>query len=1329
MAEHLINIITLDDDYTSVGYGTFNVGDRIRNYWDDSALAIKTYLENNTATSGGDLSDWGDTGEFETDASTWGGAEYAPGTLSRSSTVAHSGTYSALYTDLGTTNIRIIQQRISSYTVGNTYNISAWVYVPSTNPLFTIPGPVDVQFVIGTKTGGYYTVSMFGDPIVWSYDTWIEMQGRLTVIQDAAPNIYPTAVIKVVGGQPNSGGLMYIDDFKIIENTGFTSGDSVVTAGPNLGTLEKSQVQHFGSAYAKTDYECGYKFCDSTTLNTFTGTLLSPSFPYITRNQFANHSVCTVVVCDIQWVGNPAITAASSQFDSDGAVTVEATTSKSGLRYGLQGSVLIQPTYESLSNTSGTFTGLTSGIYTIWAVDSAQCAISVQVTIPVNVSNTPQPTVTGTYNEKYRMQFNSIHSNVTKRVKINERGFNGNFVEVKGGPDPFVRGKNLGSDINDKFSPLNPTYAIITLVSERDLNYIGLFSQDDRKFRVDYEKPSGTLYWRGFIVPSVFSEPYSTSAPYYTTIRVSDNLESLNEIEFRDRDGNKLKGDMTLMEILTLILDKLDLELPIRIGVNISEDNHTAVAPFEQTEIDVTGFREDDGTPWDCGRVLKFIMPLGATIRQDEGYWNIVRKEEETAQYNTRLYDSDGVFTSTGTKDPVLAISDPSLRINSIFAHQDHTLEMVPAYGKISVLHKLFPKQSIIESSGFEADDETPTGGFYGWSVDLTSASGAVAKRQEIIIDPAAKLLNDFLGNEKYSVKTGSSAIEFTGIENLPPTYVPADGGKTAYLNSSNYPIIFSNNDALSFSFKYRINIVQVDRNGVVTSTNIKSYDFPFWIRIGWRLKLGTTYFNDDIGWTTDSSWEWNYIWTKQYNEDITFQINRIDLVQSFVTTTSSISISFKIEGGDAIDFATEGVLAGKNTTKKGAGYKIRGHVAGFGYYYFILENGTEATSWPNIKRPSDYDASTNACFWRKENDNYIGEQYPVQAIYLDDVFLRVLPNRNDPPTEESISAVINENYKENLDVEIEYGDLPDASLNSKQYIYKNFFKDNDGNFTSTWTREAVSEALTTQRILLKSLVNQYRYPTFKISGTMLGFTDINFLTTLKHTQAAPAWTLSNEEFTGNSTGWSNTGSGTDWNYNSNNVRSVVTGDVNSKYFVQSLIGTAGHRISIEWSITRTTNSGVTGDWLACVLLSGGNVVQEVVLENGLIYDGTFGSIVKFSIANDFDQIGFYIRRISPSSGAGSTTYDIDYFRMVPLNIVRYYTPNALSISERHNTVNGEWMQLIPVTFSSDPNIDDSGEGNTDTEGGGGTGTGGSGSSYSGDYSSDYGNDFDTTLN
>jgi hypothetical protein len=1111
--------------------------------------------------------------------------------------------------------------------------------------------------------------------------------------------------IKLSGGTAITNGVIYFDEFYIKEDTGFTSGTTTLTAGAILPKLTEPDVNNNSGSFSGGKWNSGYQFCSGTTLNNFYGYLIASEFPYAIRNQQANHFACAPApwVCDLT-LKLLSITSATTQFSEDGAFEVEATTNAGDFRYAISET---NPLYSvGIGQATGVFSNLFPGTYKVWAVDEKQCAKNLTITVPYDVSNTPQPTTTNTYAEKYRMDYKDVRNAVTRRVSIWERNFNGTYVEVKGGVPPFER-TLTPSDLNDKFDPIRETASVVNFTSERDLQFIGLFSQDDRKFQVRYQNPVGTEQWRGYVVPSVFSEPYTRFPPYYTTIQVADGLTLLENEPFVDRDGNHYTGTITLIYIVSEILDKLDLDLSIRIGANISENSHNGVKPFEETQYKAISFYEEDGTPWECTRVLRSVlMPFGAKIVQEGGYWNIVRVEEQTATYNVRIYDADGTFNSTSTYDPILAISSPTLRINSAFVNADHVLEVNPAYGKITVNHKLFPKVSLLDGYSFEDNEEhtldwdAESQTFKGWTVDKTAYTAGT-----ITISPKLIPSEDLEANY---------ALEAKGLDVLA---APSSNGNSVNVISNTYVWRYSGTDSFSFSFKYALNVI------LPQDDDVDQYaGFPLYIRLRYQIKKGIYYFTKTQGWIIPSNedQQWNNIYVSQenYNKTLTESINNEYLTNPSITTNTShpVNVTFKIEGRDTMAAQNESGLAAIVTTTKEIGYRIKIYDSTYNWMYFILREGTTATSWPDIKRPTDYATTTNEVYWELEKST-LTQEYPLASALLDDVRLKFYPNYQEPPKSELLEKVINENFKEQLEVELEGGDITSEVFNNKLILYNNTFLDQNGQLTDTWGRSAFStEATTIQNILLKSLVNQYRYPSFRFSGSLVGFTDFGFLTTLKHTQTAPSLSLTNEEFTGSSTGWSNSDTGTSWAYDSNDVQVILSGATDSKLFGQSLTGYAGQRISIEHSITRSSSSGIRGDWFICALTQNGTIVQEVVLEDNMISDGTLTNLRRFSFDNDFDAIHFYVRNIA---GTGSATYDVDFFRLVPMNIVRYYTPNRLSINDKMNEYNGEWTQLIPVVFSSDPTIDDSGEGNTGSEGGGGGLGGGSAGDYdSRDYDS-----------
>jgi hypothetical protein len=321
---------------------------------------------------------------------------------------------------------------------------------------------------------------------------------------------------------------------------------------------------------------------------------------------------------------------------------------------------------------------------------------------------------------------------------------------------------------------------------------------------------------------------------------------------------------------------------------------------------------------------------------------------------------------------------------------------------------------------------------------------------------------------------------------------------------------------------------------------------------------------------------------------------------------------------------------------------------------------------------------------------------------------------------------VNNENYKENLVVELESGDVTELKVNNKKNLYSNVFLDMAGEPTSLWTRFGVGGSNTLQRLLLSSLANQYKFPTFKVSGSLLGFEDLNFLTTFKQISEQPSYAFVNGGFTGNITGWSNTpvgGADIAWAYGSNSARVTLTGAEDSKKLKQTtgLSFLAGDRIKITFDIERTASSGTRFDWLEVKMLGAADIVLQNLVVAEMGSDGQWVRSVRFTIIQDCENLAFNVRRIE---GTGSAQYDMNSFEINGQSVVRYFTVNGMEIDSYNNSYNANLMQIIPIVPSVDADVDDSGEGNTGTEGGAGGGTSGSGSSTGGDYNSDFNADF-----
>src|SRR5690606_30657128 len=111
--------------------------------------------------------------------------------------------------------------------------------------------------------------------------------------------------------------------------------------------------------------------------------------------------------------------------------------------------------------------------------------------------------------------------------------------------------------------------------------------------------------------------------------------------------------------------------------------------PLDQTYIDVACYRED-GKAFNCWDVLAAILkPFGARILQYDGQWIIEEIDRAVESHAYRVFSADGNYESNDTFDPIIDVKAPTHEERAALVYQDHSLEVVPAYGKIMLTSQL----------------------------------------------------------------------------------------------------------------------------------------------------------------------------------------------------------------------------------------------------------------------------------------------------------------------------------------------------------------------------------------------------------------------------------------------------------------------------------------------------------------------------------------------------------------------------------------------------------------------------------------------------------------
>jgi hypothetical protein len=1104
------------------------------------------------------------------------------------------------------------------------------------------------------------------------------------------------------------------------------------------------------SSYSNSTSTSLYSTCIGTTRNWFSMIDSFPAFPFAVRNQDVNSPVCqTAIVCDIIFNGPPTITHATNLTGNNGAITVSATSSHGTVKYSLSDFA-----YATGGQTSGTFSGLSPGEYKLYAKDVYGCPALINFTILF------QPAYTEHYRFVWTNEDISGGDDRTSRLRIYEREYSGDVVEIDNGGTPVftLRKRKPQGQLNNKFYPIHTTSAEIILMSEVDYQYLPLFTQDNKRFLVVYEVDEGAGYavtWSGYIVPSVYNEPF-IAAPYPVTIQVTDNVQSLQEEDFTDDAGNLLNGQLKLIKVISHILKKTGLSLSIRSGINIFEENHDTDPeddPLDQTYIDVACYRKPTSNtekqntdedlvetlkPFTCWEVLEAILqPFGARIFQYDNTWIIEEIDRSTDEYAYRLFDANGDYVSNSTFDPVIDIKAPDLTDRVCLQNNDQILEMIPAYGNIDVVSNFNYVGSII-TGGFEKSDllspetEETTAtqgvllsedGFRDWQLRENGTDGVSFGRVKIIDSDVVRAARQ----EDIKVITSSnrSVGAFTyGHEQW------SGNLRDAYIESKAKPYQYGPGDEIKLKFDY-------------SSPASPEYEFMV---LRFALKLGSLYLQQDLSWGASEHIYRAY--PKVSNGFQTFELS-VPAPDVSVATDSTIQVRIYFYAKDFYDYGlpsetndpddgTDGITGSPPniddvvTDGLETDYRLdvrtkitRGLISLWLRCFYELRIDDTAEDHPDIIQAGDYNATTNPRVWSLLK--MIIEPQPNgrtrgidRKFYIDNVNVDALVNGQSPPQKATLSLPISRYVNENLKVDLYNFDCPDI-VNAKN-MYNNYFRLSDGTPTALWTRSGVAELLSIQQILLKVLGANHSAPTFRLTGSFLSeYFRIGIDNTLRLTKAGSSLSLSNTGFASNLNGWSQTGSGEAFVYsadNSGSAQVTLSGAEDSQKIYQTVSHSGGY-ITITYQVQAVaTSSNDREDVLYVLFFRDSSLVAMEKMTtfaaptSTTIVEDTY---IAFAPSN-ITRVGFYFKRVA---GTGDCTYNVGTFAPAGSDIEEVYQITDYSFDERANSYQLELMQISKSYISLQ---------GTD-QGGNNQGDASIGSQFSGAYSSAFGGSFDTVLN
>lgn len=146
------------------------------------------------------------------------------------------------------------------------------------------------------------------------------------------------------------------------------------------------------------------------------------------------------------------------------------------------------------------------------------------------------------YGLRYYGEFKDRFNN-TVRIEIDKKDYSGAASEMIFAADPGTI-SYPGTD-TDVFKSIFGSELKINLISETDFQYTELSTSDARGFKIR-KKIGGVTKWTGWILPDLYSEPY-TAAPYTVSISARCGLGELKELDVPDEIQNIYDPNTTLL--------------------------------------------------------------------------------------------------------------------------------------------------------------------------------------------------------------------------------------------------------------------------------------------------------------------------------------------------------------------------------------------------------------------------------------------------------------------------------------------------------------------------------------------------------------------------------------------------------------------------------------------------------------------------------------------------------------------------------------------------------------------------------------------------------------
>lgn len=212
---------------------------------------------------------------------------------------------------------------------------------------------------------------------------------------------------------------------------------------------------------------------------------------------------------------------------------------------------------------------------------------------------------------RYRGSFLSKEG-IAWRVDILQEGYGGTQPGELNFPSSGALEIEWGE--TDKLDPVQGSCATINIISDRDRQYIDLYTVQVGEIRIEIYR-NGVLYWTGSLDPELYEEPYSFTDGYDVSLTFSD-FACLDRFDWIQTGRMTIHG----MIVYCLGLCGMDgLQIQKLISTKLRAYSSSPIT-LEEIHVNQENFYDEDGKSKTAREVLEAILkPFGLRIIQKAG--------------------------------------------------------------------------------------------------------------------------------------------------------------------------------------------------------------------------------------------------------------------------------------------------------------------------------------------------------------------------------------------------------------------------------------------------------------------------------------------------------------------------------------------------------------------------------------------------------------------------------------------------------------------------------------------------------------------------------------